>query len=286
VFHAKRHRRAASDARRCQLEHSLTQSRTHTMKLLYKCLFIHFASVCICVSQTITFDDLPSTPFAQPHDPMPIGYAGLQWNNFRVLNGSDSMASGYLNGVVSAKNVIYNFNGDPAHFTNGTPFNLDSAYVTAAWNDGLQLEVQGFAGSSLVYDMFYTVDTGGPTFITFNYLGVTQMSFISYGGTHHPGYLGTGTMIALDNLAISPSLSAIPSPRITNFTAAAGRVVLGGDSGPTSRIYYVLSSTNATLPLTQWSRIATNQFDFAGHFIETNVFDPSTLQRFYLLQLP
>jgi hypothetical protein len=255
------------------------------MKLLRQCLLIHLASVCVCWAQTITFDDLASTPFGQVHNPIAAGYGGLNWINFRPLDASDSVASGYVNGVVSAKNVIYNVNGSPAQITNSTAFNLNSAYVAAAWNDGLQLEVQGFAGSTLVYDNFYTVNTTGPTFITFNYIGVTEVNFISTGGTHHSGYTGTGTMIALDNVTVSSFLSPIPSPRIRNFSVSAGNVILGGDSGPTNRMYYVVSSTNVMLPLAKWSNLATNQFDAAGQFLGTNVFDSSSPQRFYQLKL-
>jgi hypothetical protein len=51
-------------------------------------------------------------------------------------------------------------------------------------------------------------------------------------------------------------------------------------------IYYVLASSDAALPLDQWTRIATNQFDTAGNFSVTNAIDLSGPHTFFTLQLP
>jgi len=246
------------------------------------------SSICIGLSETITFDDLPSTPFAQFHDPMPAGYAGFDWDNFRPLNGSASVPSGYRNGVVSPNNVIYSVNGNPAQFTNAAGFDLISAYVTAAWNDGLQVEVQGFIGTTMAYDNFYSVNTTGPTLINFNYLGVIRVKFITSGGTLNPAYslTGNGRMVMLDNLTIIAAQPPIPSPHITNLTCSVDSVILSGNNGPANRSYYVLSSTNSTLPVAQWDYIATNQFDAVGHFENASPMGATNQQQFYLLQVP
>ncbi len=75
-------------------------------------------------------------------------------------------------------------------------------------------------------------------------------------------------------------------PVIGNITVANGNVVLNGSGGPTNGAYYVLSSTNVALPLSAWTRIATNQFNSAGSFSCTNPIAPGRPQQFYLLQLP
>ena len=91
---------------------------------------------------------------------VPNGYNGFQWANFSVIDALDSLiASGGQNGTVSPKNVAFNSNGNPANFSGSGAFTLDSAYLTAAWNDGLQLEVQGFVGTTLTYDNTYTLNT-------------------------------------------------------------------------------------------------------------------------------
>jgi len=61
---------------------------------------------------------------------------------------------------------------------------------------------------------------------------------------------------------------------------------LSGTNGAASNPYYVLASTNVALPLSNWSRIATNSFDVNGHFAFTNSLIPAMPQRFYRLQLP
>lgn len=162
---------------------------------------------------TITFDDL--NPASLPGGdsfgaPIPNGYYGFQWNNFWVTDTVQDQSlygpSGYVNGTVSARNVAYNAYANPAFFSDGS-FTLNSAYLTAAWNDGLQVEVQGFVGGTLTYDNTYTLNTTGPSLINFNYLGVTEVNFISSGGVPH-GYAGNGTHFAIDNITVN----AVPEP--------------------------------------------------------------------------
>jgi hypothetical protein len=61
---------------------------------------------------------------------------------------------------------------------------------------------------------------------------------------------------------------------------------LVGTGGVTNGTYYVLTSTNISAPLTNWTRLLTNQFDASGNFNFTNSISPDAPQDFYLLQLP
>ncbi len=217
---------------------------------------------------------------------MPSVYAGLGWDNFRVLDGANSVASGYLNGVISPNNVIYNVNGDPAQITNAAPFNLISTYAIAAWNDGLALQVQGFIGTTQVYDTSYTLNTSGPLLLTLNYYWVTAVKFISSGGTHHSGYIGTGAHIALDNVVVDLVPAQVSTPNITNITRTADSVLISGNNGPANRVYYVIATTDISLPEAQWPPIATNRFDPSGYFSATNSMDTSVPQYFFKLAVP
>jgi hypothetical protein len=175
-------------------------------------------------TEILTFDDLP-TPVSgnNPGSPIPNGYEGLQWQNFIYLNGVNSFfnPSGYQNGVVSPNNVAFNAYANPAMFSDGL-FNLNSAYLTGAWNDGLQVEVQGFVGAALIYDNTYTVNATGPTLINFNYLGVGAVNFISSGGVNH-GFVNsqglhiTGTQFVMDNL----SITIVPEPSTVTLAGPA-----------------------------------------------------------------
>jgi hypothetical protein len=48
----------------------------------------------------------------------------------------------------------------------------------------------------------------------------------------------------------------------------------------------LLGSTNLALPLVNWTRVVTNQFDASGNFLITNSFGANAPQNFYRLQLP
>jgi glucose/arabinose dehydrogenase len=80
------------------------------------------------------------------------------------------------------------------------------------------------------------------------------------------------------------SLAAGPS--LTNVTFADGAVILSGTNGIPNGNYYVLDSTNAVLPLLNWTLRGTGVFDAQGNFAFTNAPDPEAPRRFYRLQLP
>lgn len=67
---------------------------------------------------------------------------------------------------------------------------------------------------------------------------------------------------------------------------SGGNLVLSGTGGVTNGNYYVLTSTNLAAPLTNWTRLVTNQFDGSGNFNFTNAMNTNSPQSFYLLQLP
>ena len=78
--------------------------------------------------------------------------------------------------------------------------------------------------------------------------------------------------------------SAMP-PMIGNISLSAGSVTISGTGGPENYSYYLLCSTNVALPLTNWTRLATNPFDALGNFSVTGLPNPNP-QTFYRLQLP
>jgi T5SS/PEP-CTERM-associated repeat protein len=71
----------------------------------------------------------------------------------------------------------------------------------------------------------------------------------------------------------------------TSIHAAGTNVLISGQGGPTNGTYYVMSTTNLSLPLISWSRVATNQFDSNGNFVFTNAITPSVPQRYFRLRL-
>jgi alpha-galactosidase len=65
-----------------------------------------------------------------------------------------------------------------------------------------------------------------------------------------------------------------------------GGLILSGTGGSPNGTYYVLSSTDPTLPLYLWTVSATNQMDGNGFFIFTNSPAAGVPQMFYRLWLP
>lgn len=76
------------------------------------------------------------------------------------------------------------------------------------------------------------------------------------------------------------------NPAFNSVNVLGNGFVLSGTGGVWGVNYYVLSSTNLALPLSNWMRIATNQFNSSGNFNFTNGLNTNSPQSFYLLQSP
>ena len=223
----------------------------------------------------ITFDDLPATIYGMA---LTNGYYGLSWSNFDVLDAFDyPYPSGYQAGMISASNVAFNAFGGPAAISAPTPFNLLSASLTASWNQGLVLQTLGYQGSTLLYSNIYTLSAATDLLITFNYDGITLVSFASSGGYPWQSY-GTNnkTQFALDNVTLGNAL-----PVITQFALLSGgslQVTLSGSAGA---VYGVQSSTN----LLNWQTIA-SVTNITGNLQFTDPHATNRYQHFYRLVTP
>ncbi|HEX4350811.1 MAG TPA: hypothetical protein VH251_10505, partial [Verrucomicrobiae bacterium] len=78
----------------------------------------------------------------------------------------------------------------------------------------------------------------------------------------------------------------LAAPQFTNAVWGRTGIVLGGGGGGggTNPDYALLVSTNAQLPLANWTRAQTNSFDGAGHFSLTNPATPALKLQFFALQ--
>jgi autotransporter-associated beta strand protein len=100
-----------------------------------------------------------------------------------------------------------------------------------------------------------------------------------------PNLYWTNRLSTDGTIAVLSSAPATP-PVFTSVSTTDGNLILSGTNGVAGGNYYVLSSSNITSPMLNWSRVATNQFDANGTFNVTNPVNPAIPQLFYRLQLP
>jgi hypothetical protein len=95
----------------------------------------------------------------------------------------------------------------------------------------------------------------------------------------------TTDILVVSNWIASLSLSGLPDVPVFNSIQLTGtNLVFQGTNGWPGQNYYVLTSTNLTLPLGQWQPILTNPFNPAGNFNLTNPLAPGVPKLFYRLQ--
>jgi hypothetical protein len=154
--------------------------------------------------QKIKFEDIdpPGIPIGAT---IAEGYAGLRWNNFGALYTPDLPRSGYV--PRSGDGVGSNSFALPAAFSDpeGDRFAFKKAAFSAAWNDGLTVTVEGFAGSTLVNTTSFVVDYGEDRTVKFGKLfqSVDFVRISSSGGVDHdPLDQGNGANFVIDDMVL------------------------------------------------------------------------------------
>jgi hypothetical protein len=148
------------------------------------------------------------------------------------------------------------------------------------------------AGNLNLKGMLNITNAGGFTatnYILFTYTGsLTNTPVLGSKPTVHSYLyrLDTNTVGQVKLMVTSPSPPDFGNIRVVSLGGGNFGFVMSGTGGVTNGTYYVLASTNLTLPLSQWTPIATNPFDAAGNFIFTNAALMNALQGFFRLQLP
>jgi autotransporter-associated beta strand protein len=83
-------------------------------------------------------------------------------------------------------------------------------------------------------------------------------------------------------LVVSGGGGSVSSPTINMFSASGGTVVFSGTNGPAGHPYYVLTTTNLALPLSQWTTNGSGTFNGSGAFSVTNT--PSGSPTYYKIK--
>lgn len=153
----------------------------------------------IAEASILTFDDVTTNSYAFIQN----GYGELNWDNMSVIDGEaywSTTDTGYTGGLISGSYVAYNelSRMATASVASGT-FNFLGAYLSAAWNDGLQIDIKGYNSGSLLYDTTVVVNMNEPIWFDFNFNNIDQLTFNSYGGVNVG--VTTGKHFVMDNLS-------------------------------------------------------------------------------------
>src|SRR5262249_42470460 len=112
------------------------------------------------------------------------------------------------------QNVAFNGTGTPASLTSSSSFTLNSLFLAGAWNDGLQVTIDGYSGGiggTRLDTITVSVNTTGASFFDLEWSGIDAIRFSSAGGTPNPVLQGgIGPEFALDNLTINAPV--VPGP--------------------------------------------------------------------------
>jgi hypothetical protein len=194
--------------------------------LLSMLLSLGLGSALSTQAAVITFDDLPATEL----DAIPDGYHGFNWGASHMVNVNyfhkDLLPNtGFENGVVSGDYAAFNFLATTSTIT-GNQFDFNGAYLTAGWNDGLNIEVTGFLNNTLLFTQTVIVNTSAAQWFDFNFLGINSLSLRSWGGVPIDPMNG-GEMFVMDNFTINEPTAVPESSSLALLLLGVAGILLG-----------------------------------------------------------
>ena len=162
-------------------------------------------------AELLTFDDIAVN--AGSYKEL-TSYQGYDFTGTGVMDKAYSATSGYGNGTISGKNVLFSYNESDITVTKtgGGLFDLSSAYMTAAWQNGLTINVGGWLNGQKVNSMDVVIDTLTPSSpLAFGFDGVDKITFTFVKAGIDQNLGGSGHYFAIDNLTLNP-VAAVPEP--------------------------------------------------------------------------
>lgn len=161
-------------------------------------------------------------------------------------------------------------------------FELNAVTVT---NDVVKVPAAITFGGTLVVSNTAGTLAAGQSFKLFEATGYSGSFSAITLPTLGANLAWTNRLATDGTMAVFSTAPATP-PVFNSVTTSESNLVLSGTNGPANSAYYVLSATNVALPIANWTRLATNNFNGSGNFSFTNAIAPGTPQQFYRLQLP
>jgi hypothetical protein len=151
---------------------------------------------------------------------------------------------------------------------NDTNFNYFTLPVTVATNDFMSLD------ESLLTAPRQT--NGNLPYIAFAQL-VSASDLVDAGTNINFAFAGTAPDLGAFEYGLNiPSLS---------IARAGTNLIFTSEFGPAGGTNYLVATTNLALPLAQWPRVATNEFDLSGNCLVTNAISSITPEQLYRIRL-
>jgi hypothetical protein len=179
-------------------------------------------------STLLTFENTNTTA----EQPL-TNYGGLLWQNVQTMNtdwwvSTNNPINGYVAGAVSPPTVAWvpalgTSNTAVATISSATPFAFESASLTSAWNDNLQLQAIGYLNGQIVGSQSVTLNPSAPTMVNFNFPQVDTVRLAASGGTYDPAFpsppnvlpasIPPSPQFVIDNVTIDqPGVTPEPPP--------------------------------------------------------------------------
>ena len=180
-------------------------------------------------ANVITFEDVPGALLGQTLGTIPDGYKGFAWSSFGFMDGAAlNPGSGYEFGTVSGSYIAFNEFADVAT-VNDSLFTFEEVWLTAAWNDGLSITIEGLQLGNTLFSTTVQVDHFFPVLFQFDWIGINELQFTSSGGIN-AGLGGSGAHFAMDDFTFTPlpEPPAAPLAGVGLLLLAALRRVLAG----------------------------------------------------------
>jgi autotransporter-associated beta strand protein len=195
-------------------------------------------------------------------------------NGSLVVGTNATVAPGTSTGTLTVTNNVTLQGRTLMQLNKAVPTN-DLIRGAVTINYGGTLSLTNVAGTLAPGDSFKLFSASNYTGAFMNVLpGVPRVGL----GWDTSGLAADGTLKVVAAAPPAP-------PRMGGLSWSDTDLTISGTNGVPGGVYYVLLSTNTALPLSSWTRMATNVFDASGGFSFTTVLDTNALQQFYMLQL-
>ena len=203
-------------------------------------------------------------------------YSGAASNSFNVFvdNGSQSEIAPNSGTYLAAFCPL----GSPGYISQTLATTAGTPYLLSLWLDspdgGSPNQFMVSWNGTTLFNQANIANIGW-TNLQFWVTATGTATALEIGGRDDPSYLG------IDNVSVVPV-----QPSISSLQLSGTQLVLTGSNGLTAGTYYVLTSTNLTAPLAQWTLVTKSVLSTNGPFSVS--FNPpvtsGSAQQYYILR--